>query len=231
MANKKIVIFGIIALAALVGIIWYGSQRNPAIGEQAAALLKGGLFSEEESFQLVDDEFILGSPDAPVTIIEYSSHFCGHCVNFYQETLPLIMEKYIKTGQAKLIPRRLSPSELGQTLLCAQEQDKFQTTDDYLFEHVSELLQQTSQAASEDELNTIVANWLKAAAKDLGLDQTSFNRCFDSGKYHQQVVKWFEQAEADGVEGTPTFLINGQLIVGNQPYNVFEEVIEQTLAQ
>ncbi len=231
MANKKTIIFGIIALVALVGIIWYGSQRNPTVGEQAAALFKGGLFSEEEPSQLVEGEFILGSPDAPVTITEYSSHFCGHCASFHQETLPLIIEKYIKTGQVKLIPRRLSPSELGQTLLCAQEQDRFQIVDDYLFGHPQELIQQTSQAASEDELNTIVANWLKAAAGDLGLDQASFNQCFDSGKYHQQVVKWFEQAEEDGVEGTPTFLINGQMIVGNQPYSVFEEAIEQALAQ
>ncbi len=231
MANKKTIIFGIIALAALVGVIWYGSQRNPAVGEQAAALLKGGLFSEEEPSQLVEGEFILGNPEAPVTIIEYSSHFCGYCANFHQETLPLIMEKYIETGQVNFISRRLSPSELGQTLLCAQEQDKFQIVDDYLFEHVGELLEQTNQATSEDELNKIVADWLKTAAGNSGLEQDSFNQCFDSDKYHQRVVKWFEQAEADGVEGTPAFLINGQLIIGNQPYDVFEEAIEQTLAQ
>ncbi|PIV10314.1 MAG: hypothetical protein COS49_01190 [Candidatus Portnoybacteria bacterium CG03_land_8_20_14_0_80_41_10] len=229
MLNKRTIIFGLVALVALAGIIWYGSRQDSTIGEQAAALLRGGLFPKEEPSQLIEEEFILGNPEAPVTIIEYSSHFCGACVNFHSETLPLIMEKYIKNGQVKLIPRRLSPSELGQTLLCAQEQNKFQLVDDYLFEHAQELLEQTSQAASEEELNAIVAKWLKAVAGNSGLNQADFDQCFDSDKYHQKIVNWFDQAEAAGVEATPTFFINGQMIVGSQPYSQFEKIIEDEL--
>jgi protein-disulfide isomerase len=229
MLNKKTIIFGLIGLAVLIGIVWYGGQQDSTIREQAAALLKGGLSSEEESPQLVEEEFILGNPEAPVTIIEYSSHFCSHCASFHLETLPLILDKYIKSGQVKFVPRRLSPSELGRTLLCAQEQDGFQAIDDYLFNHIQELLEQTNQAASEEELNKIVSEWLKIAVGSLGLNQADFSQCFDSDKYYQKVVDWFEQAETAGVEGTPTFFINDQMIVGNQPYSQFEKIIEEEL--
>jgi len=229
MTNKKTIIFGIIALAVLAGLVWYGSQRDSTIGDQAAALLSGSLFSEEESFQLVEEEFVSGNPEAPVTIIEYSSHFCGHCAAFHLETLPLITDKYIKTGQVKFISRRLSPSELGQAILCAQEQSKFQQADEYLFEHNQELIEQTQKAVSEDDLMMIVADWLKAMAGNLDLDQESFNQCLDSKKYQERVILWFEQAEEAEVTGTPTFFINDQMVVGNQPYSIFQEIIEQAL--
>ena len=143
----------------------------------------------------------------------------------------MISDKYIKTGQVKLIPRRLSPLELSQALFCAQEQGKFQLTDEYLFEHSQELIEQTQKAASEDALRVMVANWLKTMANNLGLSQDSFNQCFDSEKYQERVMTWFEQAEEDKVSGTPTFFINGQLVSGNRPYSIFEEIIEQELAQ
>jgi len=227
MSNKKTIILGIIALAVLGGLVWRGSRSDLSVIEQSASILGN---KSTESFQLVEEEFVLGSPDAPVTIVEYSSHFCSHCVNFHLTTLPLIVDKYIKTGKVKLIPRRLSPSELGQALFCAQEQGKFQQVDEYLFEHNQEFIKQTQKAVSEDDLKGIVADWLKAM-DNLGLNQDSFGQCLDSEKYQERVMSWFNQAKKDEVPGTPTFFINGQLISGNQPYNVFEEIIEQELAQ
>ena len=230
MNNKKTIILGIIALAVLGGIVWRASRSDLSLADQAASIL-GGDESAEESFSSVEEDFILGSPEAPVTIIEYSSHFCGHCVNFHLTTMPLITDKYIKTGQVKFIPRRLSPSELGQTLFCAQEQGEFQQVDEYLFEHNQEIIEQTQEAVSEDDLKMIVADWLKAMANNLGLNQESFDQCLDSKKYENRVIDWFRQAEDAGVTGTPTFFINGQLVGGNQPYSVFEEIIEQELTK
>ena len=230
MTNKKTIILGIIALTVLGGIVWQASRSDLSLTEQAASIL-GGDESTEEFFSPVEEEFILGNPEAPVTIIEYSSHFCGHCVNFHLTTLPLITDKYVKTGQVKFIPRRLSPSELGQTLFCAQEQGKFQQVDEYLFEHSQELIKETEKATSESDLKTIVADWLKTMAANLGLNQDSFNQCLDSERYQERVLVWFKQAEGAEVSGMPTFFVNDQLIVGNQPYDVFEEIIEQELAQ
>ena len=228
MTTKKTIILGIIALAVLGGIVWRASRSDLSLAEQAASILGN---KPTELFQPVEEEFVLGNPEALVTIIEYSSHFCGHCTNFHLQTLPLITDRYIKTGQVKFIPRRLSPSELGQAILCAQEQGKFQLVDEYLFEHSQELIEQTQKAVSEDNLKMIVADWLKTMAGNLGLDQESFNQCLDSNRYQERVMVWFKQAEEAEVTGTPTFFINDQLVSGNQPYSVFEEIIKQELTQ
>lgn len=215
MTNKKTIILGLIALVILSGIIWYGAKNKQQIADQAASILATG--GEEEVIESAAvGEFFLGNPEAPVTIISYASHFCGHCVNFHLQTLPLITEKYIKTGKVKFVPRLLSPMELDTAVLCANEQGNFQAFNDYLFEYGQEL-------KSVDDL--------KAIAGNLGLNQGEFDQCYDSEKYKNKVEQWFQQAQEDGISGTPTLFINGQEIAGNQPYSVFEEAIERALAQ
>lgn len=209
--DKKIIIIGLISACLLGGGIWYFSQK-PAPSEPEAAVNES---STEPSGELVTDP-VIGDPEAPVTMIEYSTHLCGHCVRFHQETLPLIIEKYIKTGQVKLIPRTFPPLELGQSVLCAHEQGKFLEYNDYVFEHAGEL-------QSADGLKTFAAN--------LGLETEQFNQCFDSKKYEERVQEWYQQGQEAGVTGTPTFFINDQKIVGNLPVEEFERVIEEELNQ
>jgi protein-disulfide isomerase len=215
MENKKTIIFGLMAIIVLAGVVWYVSQHKQPAADQAASLL-GDSQTGEQSQPVLTEEFVLGNPEAPVTIIEYASHLCGHCANFHLQTLPLIMDKYIKTGKVKLILRLLSPMELSQAVICAQEQGAFWEFNEYLFEHVREL------KSKED---------LKAIATTLGLNQENFNQCLNTGKYKDKAMEWFNQAKEAGIKGTPTFFINGQEIVGNQPYNIFEETIEQALTQ
>ena len=214
MATKKIIIFGLAAVVFLTGIVWYAGAHSQNIVNQAASILGAG--GEQSAEGISTDEFFLGSPDAPVIIIEYSSHFCGHCANFHNNTLTLIVDEYVKAGRVKFIPRLLSPPELGIAILCAQDQGKFQEFNGYLFKYIEDI-------KSIEEL--------KAVATTLELNQNEFDICFDSNQHQEAAEKWFEQAQVEGVEGTPTFFINGQKIVGNQPYSVFKNAIEKALAE
>ncbi|MFH0906689.1 MAG: thioredoxin domain-containing protein [bacterium] len=212
MNNKKTFILGIIAIVALSGIVWYASVNKEEIAGQAASLLGSNNEQSGETESIGD--LVLGSPDAPVVVTEYSSHTCGHCIDFHIETLPLIMDKYVKTGKVKIIFRPLSPLELELAVVCAQEQGSFQEINDYLFEHIQEI-------GSVDDILAI--------AGILGLNQSDFNECFDSQRYIEDIQKWFDQASAANLDGTPTFFINEQRISGNLPYSVFEQAIEQEL--
>ena len=160
------------------------------------------------------EDYVIGNPEATVTMIEYSSHFCSYCIDFHNETLPLLMEKYIKTGQVKLISRFISPVEVGLAIFCAQEEEKFSELSDYIFEHIQELEK---------------AENLRIMAQAINLNQENFDQCFNDKRYEDRVNEWFDQATQSGVDGTPTFFINSQKIVGNQPLNVFEEAIEKAL--
>ena len=233
MIDKKILILGFIAVAVLAGIIWYNNQNKQITDDQTAFIAKDDQSilpivensSKEQSNQeqLIEeagltDDFALGNPNAPVTIIEYSSHTCGHCAVFHSETLPLIIDKYIKNGQVRIINRLVSfqAPVLALAVLCAGEQGGFWQFNKYLFENLQEI-------KSIDELKVI--------ASTLNLNQDDFNQCFDSEKYEDKVREWFAQYGEDEIHGTPSFLINGQSIIGNKPYSEFEKIIEQELAK
>jgi peptidylprolyl isomerase len=71
---------------------------------------------------------------------------------------------------------------------------------------------------------------LKAYAAQLGLETATFNDCLDTGKHTAEVQKDSQDARSQGITGTPTFLINGQLVKGAQPFSTFQQVIDAALA-
>jgi len=221
MDNKKTFILGIIIIIGLAGMFYYYNNRsNRQLVNQAASIIQSGTPEEKadlkENLNISETEFVLGDPEAPVTMIEYSSHFCGHCVNFHTTNLPLLKDNYIKTGKVKLVSRLVSPLEFGTAVLCAQEQGKFTELNDYFFEHAGEIESIES---------------LKETAGKADIDQESFSECYDSRKYEETAQKWFDQAREANIEGTPTFFINEQRIDGNQPYSEFVRIIEEELAK
>ncbi|VVB92027.1 Thioredoxin [uncultured archaeon] len=166
-----------------------------------------------------DDDPVQGLKDAPVTIIEFSDFQCPYCAKFYFQTLPQIRENYINTGKVKLVYRDFPLSfhqyaqKAAEAAECAQEQGKFWEFHDKIYENQS--------ALNNDNL--------KQYAKDLGLDIKEFNTCLDSGKMSQEVMKDFQDGSSYGVTGTPAFFINGKKLVGAQPYEAFQRIIEQEL--
>jgi len=103
---------------------------------------------------------------------------------------------------------------------CAAEQDAFWEYHDLLFDRQAG----ENQGAFKKEN-------LKQFAVDLELDTQAFNECLDNGKFSTQVQTESSNARSLGVTSTPAFVINGQAILGAQPFEVFEQVIEQELAK
>ena len=106
----------------------------------------------------------------------------------------------------------------GEASECAAEQDAFWEYHDYLFD----------KQAGENRGAFIQEN-LKQFAVDLGLDSEAFDECLDSGRYAGTVQGESNAARQIGVQSTPTFLINGQPVVGAQSFEVFQQVIENLL--
>ncbi len=208
---------GLLVLVLLVSL--YSAVKISSIEARLSGVQQEGLKDGRGAGQdLADDDPAKGDPDAPVTIVEFSDFQCPYCRKFYQETLPLIEERYISTGKVRMVYRDFplgfheyaqKAAEAGE---CADEQGKFWEYHDRLFQ--------------TDDLS--VDN-LKKIAADIGLDAQQFNSCLDSGKYASEVQKDVSDGRKLGVSGTPTFFINGKKIVGAQPFSVFEREIEQAL--
>jgi protein-disulfide isomerase len=174
-----------------------------------------------------DDDAVLGNPDAPVTIIEFSDFQCPFCRKFYKETLPQIKKDYILTGKAKLVYRdfplvQIHPgaTPAAEGAECAKEQGKFWEMHDVIFDEQEKQGSGTIQFTADD-----VKKW---AAK-LGLNTSKFNQCLDSEKYKQEVEKDIADGSAAGVTGTPAIFVNGRLIVGAQPFAAFKVIIDEEL--
>jgi len=168
---------------------------------------------------------VLGYPDAPVTVIEYSDFQCPFCRRFFMETERLLMADYIETGKVKLEYRHfafLGPESLAaaEAAECAGEQGQFWPYHDILFQRQG---QENSGAFSRENLISF--------AEELGLDVEAFTSCMDSAKYRQKVLSQTEEGRALGVSGTPTFIIGKYLVRGAQPYEVFRQAIDQALAE
>lgn len=170
--------------------------------------------------ELIDDDDVKGNPDAPVTIVEFSDFECPFCARFYSQTLPSIDEQYIETGKVKLVFRDFplgfheNAQKAAEAAECAGEQDKYWEMHDKLF---------------EDGVSGGVVGF-KQYASDLGLDTEKFDKCLDSGEMRGEIRKDSTDGQKAGISGTPGFIINGILIEGAQPFEVFQQVIEGELA-
>ena len=187
----------------------------------SASALAQPITGEDIFAYLAKDGPSKGNDKAPITLIEFSDFQCSFCRKFWQTTLPQIEKKYISTGKVKFVYRHFAilgkPSMAeAQAAECAGEQGKFWEYHDKLFASAASPLAFTNGR-------------LKGYAKELGLKSQDFNQCLDSGKHLKKVEGETATGGFLGARGTPAFFLNGKLLVGAQPFQVFEAAIEKDL--
>lgn len=165
---------------------------------------------------------VMGDPDAPVTLIEYSSLTCPHCAAWHRETLPRLKEAYIETGQVKLVTRDFPLNEgaaLGTLFARCAAEDRYFPLIDLLFQ------QQSVWARSQNMIGE-----LARLAGFAGMSQEEINQCLQNEELYAAILEQREVwSQTHDISSTPTFVVNGELIVGNQPYETFERAIEAAL--
>ena len=215
-------ISGVLAVLLVIAIFTGGFGIDGGSGSPtggAVADLGGGNAPNVDMKDLIDDDAIRGDPSAPVTIVEFSDYECPFCGRFYSETLGQIESKYIDTGKVKLIykdfPLSFHPQaqKAAESAECAGEQGKYYEMHDLLFE-------QGVQGG--------VAGF-KQYARQIGLNTARFDACLDSGQMASEIQADMAVGQKVGIQGTPGFIINGQLVSGAQPFAVFDAAIQAAL--
>lgn len=168
-------------------------------------------------------EIVLGAPDAPVTIVEYSSLTCPHCGAFHRDTLPELTKKYVDKGLVKFYfrPFPFDPYATAGAMLAQCVAAPAQVTFlDILFKRQQQWIQAEKPM---DEL--------QALAKQAGLSEGDFVVCLKD-QNRLDGVRQMQAAAAEelGVRSTPTFFINGEKLQGNQPLAEFEKKLKPLLA-
>jgi protein-disulfide isomerase len=167
----------------------------------------------------------VGAESAPVTIVEYSDFECGFCQRFYSSTLKELDEEFIKTGKVRFSYKHypfLAASSLPKALAaeCAAEQGKFWEMHSALFQGA------IARGADEATIRTQGASLVAS----FGGDAAAFGACLDNPATRERVMADASEGQSVGVQGTPTFLVNGRPLVGAQPITAFRASIEQALA-
>jgi protein-disulfide isomerase len=180
----------------------------------------------------IDNDPIIGNPNAPITIIEFSDFQCPFCARFHVETLPSIMNEYINDGQVKLVFRdfpiqSIHPNALPASVAaeCANEQKKFKEMHDVLFENQKEW--------SNQSIDNAMITFNQYASK-MGLEEEKFDSCLKNGKYIEEIQKDLDDGRTYGISGTPGFFVgNDQIgfveLKGAQPFENFKKVIDSQL--
>ncbi len=158
-----------------------------------------------------------GVANAPVTIVEFSDYQCPFCAR----VVPTITRLRATYGDRVRVVWKDFPltqihadaSKAGEAAHCAGEQGKYWEYHDRLFANQS----------------VLKPDGLKQHAVAVGIEPGGFNACLDSGRHAKRVTDGLAQGSRVGVESTPTTFINGRLVSGAQPYEVFAEIVEEEL--
>lgn len=201
------------ALLAVV-VLAFGATLFPVSGQQALA----DPLPTEDALA----ERVLGDAAAPVEMIEYSSLTCPHCAAFHADKLPELKKKYVDTGKVRLIQRDFpfdAPGMMGAMMARCANPLRYHQFINVLF------AQQSQWAHSNDPRGALMQ-----IGKLGGLSEKDFNACLQNEELLNGILQMRQKgSEEYEITSTPTFIINGEKIVGNQSLEDFEEAIEKHL--
>ena len=199
--------------------------RRQTLASTLAALAAAGLpFRALAQSAPAVGEMVLGDPNAPVTLIEYGMFTCPHCAAFNAEVFPQIKANFIDTGKVKLVFREVyfnKPSLWAAMIARCAPSDRYFGISDVLFRTQKTWATPTDPQEMLDKLYSI--------GRQAGLSNEAMDACMkDRAMAEALVADYQKHAEADGIDATPTFFIDGEK-VGNMSYPEFEAKLNAAL--
>jgi len=177
----------------------------------------------------------LGDPDAPVRIEVYEDFQCPACRTFSSEIEPLLVANYVAGGQVRYIFRHFpflddqaagnESDQAANASMCAAEQGRFWDYHDMLFANWN-----------GENRGAFLDKRLVAFAEALDLDINEFNDCFEQDEYEDVIAEDLALGRQNGVNSTPTILVNGKQVISATPRSVpsfqeIEQVVQTELSQ
>jgi protein-disulfide isomerase len=196
-------------------------MRRALVAAAASAFLAGSLAAQSTDPAPLTSRS-MGSAQAPVTVYEMSDFQCPYCRRFALETFPILDSLYVATGKVRWVfinfpltsihPNAVPAAGIA---LCAAKQDAFWPVHDLLFRH------QSDWADLKDP-----ADYLLSLADSARISRAALTECVRSTTTNEEVRADAEGASRAGAASTPTFYVEGGLLVGAQPPTVFRHVLD-----
>ena len=199
------------------------SSRRFVLVAVAAVAALGLASCQKGGGAVTSDDMSMGSPTAKVTVIEYASVACPHCAAFNNDVFPAFKTKYIDTNKVHYVFREMlvgndeemSMAAAGFLMARCAGKDKYFSVVDAIFHG-----QQAMETSGD------VRGGLMRIGEAAGLSDAQFNTCINDDnalKALNQRVQTY--ATQDGIDSTPTFVVNGKKLVGEQPLTALDAAI------
>jgi protein-disulfide isomerase len=167
----------------------------------------------------------MGSATAPVTMYVMSDFECPYCGDFARTTFPIIEREYVATGKMRVVFVNMPLTVLhknaepaAEVAMCAARQNKFWPMHDLLFRHQS----QWSDLAEPGP-------YLLSLGDSAGADRAALTACLQSAATRPLVKADYDGSLRTGAHGTPAFYIEGGLLSGDEPIEVFRPILDSII--
>lgn len=223
--RKFAYMFVVFGLAVGLGVWLNQSPQTAALDQEFALPFAANAQSSDadaEATEIID--MVQGVEDAPITVIEYASFTCPHCARFHSDVYKLLRKNYIDTGKIKFIFREVYFDKYGMwasMIARCSGPDRFFGMTDLI------LNSQNTWARAGDDLAIVEA--LRKIGRLSGMEDAALDSCLQDGDKLRALVGWYkENAQRDGIQSTPSFLIDGQPYK-NMNYEEFAKILDEKL--
>ncbi len=189
--------------------------------------LSFNLYSADHSIlKIQENDFYIGEPEAPVTIIEYASMSCSHCADFHNETLDDLKSEYIDTGKVKFVFRDFPfnyPALAGSMILSCVPKD-------VRYDYMNALYKLQKNWVMRDHSKT--RSELYKIMQSGGMQQDEFDACLSDINLENDILEGVMNAQREfNINRTPSFIVNGIVYSGNKNIKEFRQIIDKILSQ
>ena len=203
---------GLLALLGVTGLSWMASRPKVQVTRLDPTLPS-----------MKAEGYLLGSPTAPVEVIEFADFECPACGQYTTLTEPDVRARLVNTGQVRIryidypLPMHKNTWDASLAAACANDQGKFWEMHDALF-------------ANQDRWNTEATSRPRGPiadlAKSVGLDMTKYGACMDADTHRAKIQSHLAEAEKRNIGSTPTFVFNGTVVPTALPYDAFKKYVD-----
>lgn len=201
---------GVVAMVAVVGLVIFLNRNSNEVKAPTAPVGRTA-----EGF------YYKGNPDAAVKVIAFEDFQCPGCAYFSRNLAPILERDYINTGRVQFIFHELPLTNIhpnavaaAEAARCAGDQGKFWEMHDQLFNN------QSLWAQLSSPLNTF-----SGYAGIIGINRTTFEACMQAGTHREAILTAAKDAATLGVQATPSFSVNGQLVDSNRLFTAIDAAL------
>jgi protein-disulfide isomerase len=203
---------GVLALLGVTGLSWMASRPKTQVTRVDPNLPA-----------MKAEGYLLGSPSAPVEVIEFADFECPACGQYATITEPDVRTRLVNTGQVRVryidypLPMHRNTWDASLAAACANDQGKFWEMHDALF---------ANQDKWNGEATSRPRGPIAELAKSVGLDMTKYGACMDADTHRAKIQSHLAEAEKRNIGSTPTFVFNGTVVPSALPYDAFKKYVD-----